>query len=162
MKLSKSDVQGKASPIPTIRFEEQRLTSFARLVVFQHFFNQLGLKQRLWGCFQHLGDGKVYNHHVVMLLLVVHLLVGYRELRDLRYYQDDEMVKRLLGLKRLLEVSTVSRRLTQADQHSVERVQAENRQLVLDRVEKLALARVTVDFDGSVLSTARRAEGTSA
>ena len=42
MKLSKSDVQGKASPIATIRFEEQTLTSFAGLVVFQRFFNQLG------------------------------------------------------------------------------------------------------------------------
>ena len=65
MKLSKSDVQGKASPIPTIRFEEQTLTSFAGLVVFQHFFNPLGLKRRLWGCFQHLGGSVVYNHHVI-------------------------------------------------------------------------------------------------
>ena len=36
MKLSKSAVQGKASPVPTIRFEEQTLTSFSGLVVFQH------------------------------------------------------------------------------------------------------------------------------
>ena len=103
----------------------------------------------------------VYGHHVVMLLLVVHLLLGYGELRDRRYYQDDEMVKRVLGLKRLPEVSTVSRRLAQADPRSVARVQAENRDLVLARVVKLALARVTVDFDGSVLSTGRRAEGTA-
>ena len=161
MKCSKSDVQGKASPIATLRFEDQTLTSFAGLVVFQRFFKQLGLKDRLRGCFAHLATSAVYSHHVVMLLLVVHLLLGYRELRDLRYYQDDEMVKRLLGLKRLPEVSTVSRRLAQADQRSVVRVQAENRDLVLARMEKLALPRVTVDFDGSVLSTCRRAEGTA-
>ena len=128
---------------------------------YQHFFHQLGLKDRLKKCFSHLGGSAVYSHHVVMLLLVVHLLLGYRELRDLRYYQDDEMVKRVLGLKRLPEVSTVSRRLAQADQHSVERVQMENRDLVLSRAVRLALSRVTVDFDGSVLSTGRRAEGTA-
>ena len=160
MKLSKSDVQGKASPILTIRFEEQTLTSFADLVVFQHFFNRLRLKQRLRGCFEHLNASAAYRHHGVMLLLVVHLLLGYRELRDLRYYQDDEMVKRVVSSKRLPEVSTVSRRLAQADQRSVASVQAENRRLVLDRAVTLALARVTVDFDGSVLSTGRRAEGT--
>lgn len=161
MKLSKSHVQGKATAITTIRFEEQTLTSYAGLVVFQRFFAQLGLKQRLWGCFQHLGARAIYAHHVIMLLLVVHLLLGHRELRDLRYYQDDEMVKRLLGLKRLPEVSTVSRRLADADQHSVECVRVENRRLVLDRAARLNLARVTVDFDGSVLSTGRRAEGTA-
>jgi hypothetical protein len=161
MKLSKSAVQGKASAVPTLRFEEQALTSFAGLVVFQHFFLQLGLKQRLWGCFHHLGSTAVYGHHVIMLLLVVHLLLGYRELRELRYYQDDEMVKRVVGLQRLPDVSTVSRRLADADPRSVECVRAENQRLVLERAVPLALARVTVDFDGSVFSTGRRAEGTA-
>jgi hypothetical protein len=31
--------------------------------------------------------------------LVVHLLLGYRQLRDLRYYADDPLVKRTLGLR---------------------------------------------------------------
>jgi hypothetical protein len=96
-----------------------------------------------------------------MLLLVVHLLLGYRELRELRYYQEDEMVKRVVGLKRLPDVATVSRRLAQADPHSVERVRAENQRLVLERAVQLALVRVTLDFDGSVVSTGRRAEGSA-
>ena len=161
MKVSKSSVQGKAKPIEIIRFEEQTLTSYAGLVIFQHFFSQLGLKERLRSCFGHLSKNVVYGHHVVMLMLVVHLLLGYRELRDVRYYQDDEMVKRLLGLRRLPEVATVSRRLASADERSVAKIRQENQRLVLDRAVQLKLARVTVDFDGSVLSTGRRAEGTA-
>jgi hypothetical protein len=42
-KLSKAAVRGKASPIPTVRFEEQSLTSFAGLVVFQGLFARLAL-----------------------------------------------------------------------------------------------------------------------
>ena len=94
-------------------------------------------------------------------MLVVHLLLGFRALRDTRYYHDDEMVKRLLGLKHLPEVSTVSRTLASADARSVEHLRDENRCLVLERLGALGLARVTVDFDGTVQSTGRHAEGTA-
>ena len=33
--------------------------------------------------------------------------------------------------------------------------------MVIDRLRTLELARVTMDFDGSVLNTARKAEGTA-
>lgn len=49
------------------------------------------------------------------LQLVLHLLLGYRELRDSRYYRDDPLVKRLLGLRRLPDVATISRMLKEAD-----------------------------------------------
>jgi len=161
-KLSKAQVRGKASAVPSVRFEEdQSLTSFAGLVLFQQLFARIGLKERLWRCFRHLGTGSVYGHHVIAMLLVVHLLLGYRELRDVRYYRDDEMVKRLLGLKRLPDVATVSRTLATADARSVDNVRAENRGFVLGRLETLGLARVTADFDGSVQSTGRHAEGTA-
>jgi hypothetical protein len=160
-KLSKTQVRGKASVVPTVRFEEQSLTSFAGLVVFQQLFARLELKHRLWRCFRHLAGSAVYGHHVIVMLLVVHLLLGYRELRDARYYRDDEMVKRLLGLKCLPDVATMSRALASADERSVEGVRAESRRLVLERLGALGLARVTADFDGTVLSTGRHAQGTA-
>lgn len=68
------------------------------------------------------------------------------------------MVRRLLGLKRLPDVATISRALAGADEASVAKLREENRQMVLSRLRSLGLARVTLDFDGSVLSTA---EGTA-
>lgn len=161
MKRSKSQVHGKARDALEMRFEAQKLTSFSGRVIFQRLFTKLGLKERLWQCFRHLRGAEIYGRHVVVMMLVVHLVLGFRELRDVRYYQDDEMVKRLLGLKHLPEVSTVSRALASADERSVENLRGENRRLVLDRARELSLARVTVDFDGSVQSTGRHAEGTA-
>ena len=159
MKPSKADVHGKARDALEVRFEAQQLTSFAGLMIFQRLFSELGLKERLRRCFRHLRGSEIYGHHLVVLMLIVHLLLGYRELRDARYYHDDEMVKRVLGLKRLPEVSTVSRALASADERSVEKLRGENRRLVLERLGVLGLSRVTMDFEGSVQSTTRHAEG---
>lgn len=161
MKYSRKSVEHKAHAAPNIRFEQQRLTSFAGLVLLQPFLAAIGFKADLTRCFRHRRVGKVYGRAVVFLQLVVHLLLGYRDLRESAYYRDDPMVKRLLGLKRLPDVSTISRMLAGADQTSVERLRSLLRRQVVDRLRKLAPARVTLDFDGSVQSTTRRAEGTA-
>ena len=59
-----------------------------------------------------------------MVLLILHLIMGYRKLRDLDYYQDDPLVKRLLGLQRLPNVATVSRALRTVDQKAIDKVRS--------------------------------------
>jgi hypothetical protein len=161
MKFSKAAIHRKTHRIPEIKFEGQRLTSFAGLVVYQSLFSRIGLKQQLSGCFRHLTVSPIFGHGVILLLLIVHLLLGYRRLQDMRYYQDDPMVRRLLGLERLPDVATVSRTLATLDDRSVTHLRRLSRQRVLDQLSRLRLARLTLDFDGSVLSTGRIAEGTA-
>jgi hypothetical protein len=161
MKCSKSDIHRKTHGIPDIQFEDQKLTSFSGLVLFQPLFSGLGLKQQLTGCFRHLKVSPIFGHGLVVLLLVIHLLIGYRRLQDLRYYQDDPMVRRILGISRLPDIATVSRTLTGMDSRGVDNLRKLNRQLVTDRVSLLGLPRVTLDFDGSVIATGRFAEGTA-
>ena len=161
MKCSRSEVRHQVHAIPPLRFETQSLTSFSGLVLFQQFFATLGLMARLRACFAHVQGGKVFGRATLFFQLIVHLLLGYRELRDSRYYRDDPLVKRLLGLKRLPDVATLSRMLQQADARSVENVRRLLRELIFQRLRKLRLARITLDFDGSVQSTRRRAEGTA-
>lgn len=161
MKSSRRQVRGKAHALPKLKFENQSLTSFSGLVVFQQFFRVLGLKARLRRCFAHQAAGKVFARATLFLQLVLHLLLGYRELRDGRYYCDDPLLKRLLGLRRLPDVATLSRMLREADAQGVENLRGLLRELLFQRLAKLRLSRLTLDFDGSVLSTNRRAEGTA-
>ena len=51
MKLSRADVRGKATLGMELRFETQDLTSYSGLILFQHFFSLIGIKERLWRCF---------------------------------------------------------------------------------------------------------------
>ena len=161
MKRSRKSVRTKATAIPELRFEDQRLTSFAGLVVIQRFFQVISFKMRLQKCFRHLSPGKIFDRAAIFMQLVLHVLLGFRELRDAGHYQDDPLVHRVLGLKRLPDVATISRMLKEADQSSVDKLRQLLREMVLERLACLALPRITLDFDGSVQSTKRRAEGTA-
>ena len=161
VKSSKAQIQAKCHKIPAIRFEDQRLTSFSGLLIFQLLFRQINLKNRLKKCFSHLKISPVFGRHLVVMLIIVHLLIGFRRLRELDYYRDDPLVLRLMGLRRLPDVSTVSRSLCQMEIEGVENVRHLCRLLVVEGLKREALPRLTFDFDGSVQSTKRHAEATA-
>jgi hypothetical protein len=159
MKISKSDALSATSNHLNLRFEEQDLTSFAGLVIFQRLFAHLGLYRRLARCFRHVKVRSIYPCAKIILLLVVHFLLGFRCLRQSGFYAYDPMVLRVLGLKRLPSVSTIWRNLCSLDKTSVENLETLRTDLVLDRLAELDSARITLDFDGSVIGTKRQAEG---
>jgi len=43
---------------------------------------------------RHLKANPIYGNHVMVMLLVVHLIIGHRRLRDLDHYRYDELVSR--------------------------------------------------------------------
>ena len=73
----------------------------------------------------HLRGSEIYARHVVVMMQIVHLLLGFRELRDARYYHDDVIVKRLLRFKRLPTVSAASRALSATVLHAQKRAAQE-------------------------------------
>ena len=160
MRSRKAEIVRRVHALPIISYDDdRRMTSFSGLVLFFALFRVLDLSGRLRRCFAHLGRARVYGTARVVLQLVVHVMLGFRRLRDRDYYADDPLVCRMLGVSRLPDVATISRTLGDADAKSVDNLRALLRELVLGRLAALRLARVTIDFDGSVLSTARHAEG---
>ena len=161
MRYGKAQITSRVHKIPELRFEDQGLTSFAGLVIIQSLFAKLKLKSRLRECFAHMPENTAFGHHVIVLGLIVHLMLGYRRLWDMDYYRDDLMVLRLLGLKKLPDVSMVSRALATMDATGILKLRQLCREMLLTRLQALKLARLTMDFDGSVISTGRVAEGTA-
>ena len=162
MRFSRKTVQSATHAIPKIQFEDQDMTSFSGLAILLAMSNGLGLRRLLQDCTRHLSSSGAYCASKVLLLLVTHSFLGWRRLRDLDYYRDDPMLKRMLGVSRAPDVSTISRRLTQMDELVVTKLRGVVRGLVADRVLDCSPRRVTLDFDGSVISTkSRRTEGTA-
>ena len=161
MKSSKAKIEAKYHKIPVIQFEDQKLTSFSGLLIFQSLFRHIDLKQRLRKCFDHMKVSPIFGRHLVVMLLTVHLLLGFRRLRDMDYYRDDPIVLRLMGLRKLPDVSTISRALSQMESEGVEKVRELSCSLVIEGLKRECLPRLTLDFDGSVKSTKGHAEGTA-
>jgi hypothetical protein len=102
MKYSKAEVHRRTHGLPALRFEDSQMTSFSGLILLQALFVRLGLVSPIFG------------HATLVLCLVLHLTLGYRRLRDMRYYSDDPLVMRALGLRGLPDVATLSGGLARA------------------------------------------------
>lgn len=161
MKNSSEDVIKSYRAMPVLAFEHQHLTSFSGLVLFWQLFKNLMLLPRIESCFKHLVTAPIFTYGRIILLLIIHVLAGYRRISDIRYYQHDPLIKRVLGLNMLPDISTISRVLASADGRCVDNLRALCRELVMQRLRSCTLFRITLDFDGSVISTKRHAEQTA-
>ena len=86
MKSSKAQIYTKFHKIPEILFQDQQLTSFSGLLIFQLLFKLFNLKTRLKKCFSHLKLSPIFGHHVIVMLLIIHLILGFRRLREITYH----------------------------------------------------------------------------
>jgi hypothetical protein len=160
LRLSLAEVTRLTNPTAYLCFGSKRTTSppFSGLILFQKRLVALDLRERLRQCFRHLIVSAVFGHGRIVMLLVVHFLLGYRQLREVRLYRDESIVARVLGMRRFPDVATLSRALAGHDERSVANLQCQG---VLDCLAPSGLRKVTLDFDGSVIGTGRLAEGTA-
>src|SRR6059036_2367420 len=99
MRVAKEDIYTRACSIPKVRFEDQELTSFGGIVVFQKLFTcaqqrrsrslrfslaksfggivvfqklfaKLNLKERLRRCCAHVSENNLYHPAVIVQLLI--------------------------------------------------------------------------------------------
>ena len=136
MKSSKAQIMAKFHKIPTLCFEDQHLTSFSGRLVFQLLFKRINLKNRLRKCFGYLKASPIFGRHLIVMLIIIHLLIGFRRLREVDYYRDDPIVLRLMGLRKLPDVSTISRALSQMETDGVENVRRLSRSMVIESLQR--------------------------
>ena len=161
MNINIKSIFRKKKKILRPEFEDQSLTSYSGLVLFESLFKRLDLKNKFISCFKHINSASKYKHGIIMLLLTLNSILGYRRLRDICYYRNDELVRRFLGLNQLPNISTLSRIMKTTDEKSVGNMRNISTDIVLTRCENEKLSRATLDFDGTVQSTRRFAEGTA-
>ena len=73
MKCTKAAIHRKFHTLPRLRFNDEKLTSFAGIVLWQSLFQTLDVRASLTRCFSHLRGNSTYGHGLIMLLLIIHL-----------------------------------------------------------------------------------------
>lgn len=135
-----------------VEFAEERLTSHAGLELFRRYMRRR-FAEELRQSERRLPRRGDLRFAPLVLLVVAMLLVGGRRLRHVEFLGSDPLVQRITGLRRMPSRRTLARRL--AALRKVDRDELDRLLLVsaTESIQPLALPRLTLDIDGSVLTT---------
>src|SRR2546428_10424443 len=136
-----------------IEFVPQRLTSSGGWALSRRYFRRLALRRRAGKALAAGGVGSDDGSGGGLVLALALLVVGARRLEPLQYIGGDPLVGRLCGLRRLPTARTVANWLKQFTQRGVQALRTLNRDLLGTHLRRLGLARLTIDVDGTVIST---------
>lgn len=159
MRLRKADLRARVNGNYALRFEAGALTSYAGLELVRRYFRTIGLaaivRRHLSGRF----PGTDFGVTSLVLLLLALMITGGRRLRHLLYLEGDPLVLRVCGLRRLPSVRTVGRWLTKLTCKKLEALQRVNEEVVARAIERAGFSRLTIDVDGTVVSTGLQVQG---
>jgi len=136
-----------------IEFASQDITAFGGLELIGRYFRLIELGRTVRSVFARYDLGGDYRAIDMMLVIVVLILVGGRRLDHLNYLCEDPLVKRFCGLLRLPRERSVARWLKRFTHKSLQALVEINSQIVCAALEKEKLGRLTLDIDGSVITT---------
>lgn len=161
MRLKNSEIHGRINGNLQIEFTDQKLTSYSGLELFNRFFRAIDLKGQINSAFRSCGIGGDYRVAELVMTFTALWLCGGNRLRHIRYLSSDWLVKRVVGVKRLTTERTLSRWLKRFTPAALEVLLQLNLRLVLSAIAVLKLKRITLNFDGTVLSTGDEVENSA-
>jgi hypothetical protein len=158
MRWRKADLRRRVNGNLALRFAQRGLTSYGGLEFVRRYFDLLGVVPLLR---RELGTGlprSDFGVPAMVLVLLTLVISGGRRLRHLRYLAGDPLVLRLCGLTRLPTPRTVGRWLAAFRARHLPRLQRVNALVVARAIRHAGLRRLTIDVDGSVVSTGQQVQ----
>jgi len=153
MRLRNSEIHDRINGNLEIKFTDQKLTSFSGLELFSRYFRAIGLRTQIKSAFRRSAVGGDYKVSELVFTFISLWLSGGNRLRHIRYLSSDWLIKRLTGVKRMATERTLSRWLKNFTPAAPDALLDLHSAIVLGSLVALQLKRVTLDFDGTVLST---------
>jgi hypothetical protein len=141
-----------------VEFTESGLSSYAGLELLIRYLRSIRFNELIRHHFQGVSFGGDYSIVTMIRLLTGMVLVGARRLHHVEFLRGDGLFERFCGLTRLPSERTISRCLKNFTLRSVNRLQALNAILVASIIQGQSLRTLTVDVDGSVVSTGKKVE----
>ena len=141
-----------------IEFGDDRLTSHAGLEILARHLRVIHFNQTIRTAFSRIPLSGDYRVVEMVRLMLAMLWVGARRLAHVHYLSRDPMILRTAGLSVLPEERTLGRWLGRFNRRSVRTLGLVSLDLVCLAVRRMKLRTLTLDVDGSVVSTGLRAQ----
>lgn len=158
MRYRKADLGTAVKNDLRVEFTESGLSSYAGLELLTRYCRSIRLNDLIRRHFAGTVLGGDYGTVAMIRIMLGLLIVGGRRIRHLDFVRGDVLFERFAGLIRLPSLRTLSRWLTQFTMQSVQRLQALNAEIVARVIRCEPLRTLSIDVDGSVVSTGHQVE----
>jgi hypothetical protein len=158
MRWRRADLRGRVNGNLVLRFERAGLTSYAGLEFIRRYFGLLDLGALLRRELATALPPTDFGVSAMVLVLLALLISGGRRLRHVLYLDSDPLVLRLCGLTRLPTPRTLGRWLRAFRARHLPALQWVNALVVARTLRHVGGRRLTIDVDGSVVSTGQHVQ----
>jgi hypothetical protein len=129
------------------------MTTYSGLALVEHVLRLYRLQARLKETFKQYHFGGDYHIGDILFVLVVMFLLGAERLQHIDYLRSDPLFCRVVRLTRIPHRTKISAALKQFASDSLKALIELNGQLVIEKLQSLGLLEITIDLDGTVVST---------
>lgn len=158
MRLRKSEIGLKVNNNLSIKFINQDLTSYAGLELLNRFFRHIKLNSRIKNVMKQFKIKGDYPGYKLIMLLICIIILGIERVSQIKYLQDDPLLKRLCELKKISSRQTILKFLKSFTDEVLKGLAELNSELITDYLQKLGLTTLTIDIDGTVISSRGKPE----
>ena len=141
------------------RMGRQEVTSHAGLELIREYLKARGFPTLLRRMVGRAFPATDFGAAPMLMTLLGLILIGGRRVWHLRYELSDPVLARFSGLARLPSSRTVSAWLRRLEGDDIERLSSLNAEFVAEELRRTGRRRLTLDVDGSVVSTGLKVEG---
>jgi len=159
MRRRKTDICRRVNGNLRIEFSKTDLTSYAGLEFLTRYFRSIELNRMIRSYLEKAGLAGDYGITGMLRLFIGLLIVGGRRLSHVMHLSGDPVFGRFCGLKILPDARTLSRWLKKITASGYTLLQDLNAEIVSSMIKKLSIRTLTLDVDGTVLSTGLKVTG---
>jgi hypothetical protein len=153
MRYKKHALIARRNKILPINFVRQDMTTYSGLTLIDHYLRLYRIHTRIKQAFKAYGFKGDYSIGDVLFILLIMLIVGAERLHHIEYLRDDPIFKRATRLTRIPHRTKLSTALKQFASDSLKALSELNSELVIEKLTDLGLTEITIDLDGTVIST---------
>jgi hypothetical protein len=153
MRYKKRNLIARRIKILPIKFVKKDMTTYSGLMLIDYYLRIYNIHQRLRKSMKDYDFTGDYSIGDLLFMVLIMIMIGAERLSHIEYLKTDPLFSRVVRLTRIPHRTKLSTALKQFTSDSLKALIELNSQLVVEKLQELGLYDITIDLDGTVIST---------